>query len=122
MQKDPGPCDGMHEGYCEGACEMKESATAYNEKVQKACASLREQPSFAIVDKGLNGTDQSCILVMEGKFYGMGYIPADITISHADELKDYITIYKENSYIRNLVNGYAARFPARVISLTGKPG
>lgn len=122
MQKDPGPCEGMHEGYCEGACEMTESTALYNEKVKEACESIRAQPSFAIVDKGLNGTDQSCILVMEGKFYGMGYIPADITISHVDELKDYITMYKENSYIRNLVNGYAARFPARVISFTNKSG
>lgn len=117
MQKDPGPCEGMHEGYCDGACDMKETTAAYNEKVKAACESLRAQPSFAIVDKGINGDDQSCILVMEGKFYGMGYIPADMTITHIDALRDYITVYKENSYIRNLVNGYAARFPSKVIAL-----
>lgn len=117
LQKDPGGCEGMAEGYCEGACEMKENAESYNQKVKAACESLRSQPSFAIVDRGLNGDDRSCILVQEGKFYGMGYLPADRPISQLRELKEHITLYKENSYIRNLVLGYAARFPGKVILL-----
>ena len=59
--------------------------------------------------------DQSCILVWEGTFYGMGYIPADLPVTNPGMLKDLVTAYKENSYIRNLVNGYAARFPSKVI-------
>lgn len=117
MQKDPGKCEGMKEGYCLGACEQQEPAEAYNKRVKEACDSLRTQPSFAIVDKGINGDDQSCILVLEGKFYGMGYIPADVQITTPEALKDQLTIYKENSFIRNLVNGYAARFPGKVIML-----
>ena len=115
IQKDPGKCEGIKEGYCYGACEKKEPAEVYNERVKKACATLRSQPSFAIIDKGINGDDQSCILVWEGVFYGMGYIPADAQITNPEILKDYLTTYKENSFIRNLVNGYAARFPAKVI-------
>jgi len=114
MQKDTGKCEGINEGYCHAACEQKENATDYNERVQKACDSLRSQPSFVIIDKGINGDDQSCILVSEGIFYGMGYIPADVQITDPDSLKDYLTAYKENSYIRNLVSGYAARFPTKV--------
>lgn len=117
LQKDPGRCEGIREGYCGGACETSEPPDVYNEKVNRACESLRRQPSFAIVDKGLNGNDQSCILVMEGKFYGMGYIPAELDIRDAGQLKDHVTMYRENSYIRNLVNGYAARFPAKVVEL-----
>ena len=47
----------------------------------------------------------------------MGYIPAEVTITNVDELKDQLTVYKENSFIRNLVNGYAARFPGKVMML-----
>lgn len=115
MQKDNSQCEGIHEAYCNGACEQSESADIYNRRVLKAIASLKAQPSFAIIDKGINGDDQSCIYVSEGVFYGMGYLPADIQISAADKLKDYLTTYKENSYIRNLVTGYAARFPNKVI-------
>lgn len=117
LQKDTGPCEGMNEGYCYGACKQKETAASYNERVKKACDSLRAQPSFAIVDKGLNDEDKSCILVWEGTFYGMGYIPADAQITNPDSLKEYLTTYKENSFIRNLVNGYAARFPSKIIYL-----
>jgi DNA polymerase III subunit epsilon len=114
MQSDSIPCEGIAEKYCEGACEHKESMTEYNKRVQQAIESLKSQPSFAIVEKGLRGDDQSCILVWEGRFYGMGYIPADAQITEPGALKDLMTPYKENSFIRNLVNGYAARFPTKV--------
>ncbi len=114
MQKGTIDCEGMKEGNCEGACCKQETATAYNKKVQKAISFLQAQPSFAIIEKGLNGDDQSCILVWEGKFYGMGYIPADMQITEPEQLKDLVTPYRENIVIRNLVNGYAARFPAKV--------
>lgn len=117
LQKDDDKCEGINEEYCFGACEQLESAGEYNERVKKACDSLRSQPSFAIIDKGINGDDQSCILVQDGKFYGMGYIPADAQIANVEIIKEYLSIYKENSYIRNLVNSYAARFPAKVIML-----
>ena len=118
IQKDPGNCEGISEGYCRGACEQKEKPAAYNKRVEEAVASLREQPSFAIMDKGINGDDRSCILVSEGKFYGMGYIPYDIQIANPSSLKELLTIYHENSYIRNLVNGYAARFPEKVVQFS----
>ena len=121
IQKDPAKCQGIKEGYCYGACEKKEPAEVYNERVKKACDTLRSQPSFAIIDKGINGDDQSCVLVWEGIFYGMGYIPADAQIINLESLKDYLTTYKENSFIRNLVNGYAARFPAKVIFFEKNP-
>ncbi len=114
MQTDNQPCEGMHEGYCTGACEQKEDIGDYNKRVSQAIESLRAQPSYAIVEKGLNGDDQSCVLVWEGKFYGMGYLPRDVVITGPGMLKEFVTPYKENSFIRNLVNGYAARFPTRV--------
>ena len=115
LQKDDGECEGLGDGYCKGACQQKESPPNYNKRVQKAAASLLAQPSFAIIDKGINGDDQSCILVEEGKFYGMGYIPGGFELTDTPTLKETLTIYKENSFIRNLVNGYAARFPEKVI-------
>lgn len=114
LQRDEGRCEGISEGYCRGGCERKEAATEYNQRVMAAISSLQAQPSFAIVEKGMNGDDQSCVLVWKGKFYGMGYLPADIQLTEPEMIKDYITPYKENSFIRNLINGYAARFPGKV--------
>ncbi|HEX4875929.1 MAG TPA: exonuclease domain-containing protein [Chitinophagaceae bacterium] len=119
LQKDPGDCEGVTEGYCQGACRQKESARQYNKRVQEAIASLKSQPTFIIVDKGINGTDKSCILVEDGKFYGMGYLPQGVEVKEAAVIKEYITTYRENSFIRNLVNSYAARFPEKIIDLSG---
>jgi DNA polymerase-3 subunit epsilon len=115
LQKDDSKCEGINEGFCNGACEKLELAETYNEKVQQACASLHSQPSFAIIDKGLNSEDKSCILVLKGAFYSMGYIPGDAQIKDPESLKDYLTTYKNNRVISNLVGGYAARFPNKLI-------
>lgn len=117
LQKDDSECEGIKEEYCKGACEQKESPAKYNRRVQKACASLVLQPSFAIIDRGINGDDQSCILVCDGKFYGMGYIPAGAAVQDIGKLKEQLTMYRENSFIRNIINGYAARFPQKVLYL-----
>jgi DNA polymerase-3 subunit epsilon len=117
LQNDPGKCEGVREGYCTGACEQKESPVKYNERLQQAIGSLRSLPSYAIIDKGLHDEDRSCILVLEGEFYGMGYLPADVAITNTEMLKDHLTRYKENSFIRNLVHGYAARYPGKVVNL-----
>jgi DNA polymerase III subunit epsilon len=115
MQTGPEKCEGMKEQYCQGACEGKEKPAAYNQRVQEAMDSLQQQPSFAIIEKGLNPDEQSCILVLQGRFYGMGYLPADISITDPESLKDFLTPYKENNYILNLIYGYAARFPEKTI-------
>jgi DNA polymerase-3 subunit epsilon len=119
MQKDHLPCEGIHEGYCQGACKKEESAENYNRKLMSAIESLESRSSYAIIEKGIKGDDQSCVLVWEGKFYGMGCLPTDLQITDPETLKELVTPYKENLFIRNLVNGYAARFPGKVKILSG---
>jgi DNA polymerase-3 subunit epsilon len=120
LQTDNEPCSGIAEEKCFGACEQKEKSNHYNKRVTQAIESLSAQPSYAIIDKGLKDDEQSCILVWNGKFYGMGYLSSDISITEPEQLKDHITPYKENSFIRNLVNGYAARFPSKIISFSNE--
>jgi DNA polymerase-3 subunit epsilon len=100
-----------------GACKQKEKTWDYNKRVEEAISSLQAQPSFAIVDKGLQEDQQSCVLVLDGKLYGMGYIPGDVPITQVENLKEHIQPYKENSFIRNLINGYAAKYPSKVLML-----
>ena len=120
MQTSP-DCEGVREKYCDGACEQKETAASYNSRVHSAIESLSTQPSFAIVDGGLNMEEQSCILVWEGKFYGMGYIPLHVQLTEPEQLKDWVTPLKESLFIRNIVNGYAARYPAKVRNFSASP-
>ena len=115
LQTDNERCTGIIEKYCFGACEKKEKSHEYNHRVTLAVESLRAEPSYAIIDKGLNDDEQSCILVVKGKFYGMGYLPAGIQISELETLKEFLTPYKENSFIRNIISGYAAKHPTKVM-------
>lgn len=115
LQTNNGTCEGIHGQYCHGACQQKESPDTYNARVQGAIGSLSTRNSFAIIDDGLNADEKSCVLVWEGMFYGMGYIPSDIQVSIPETIKDLVIPYKENLFIRNLVNGYAARNPEKVI-------
>ncbi len=121
LQTDPGACEGMEEGTCAGACCGEEQPSSYNSRVQQAIETLANQPSYAIIEKGLGSDDRSCILVWEGRFYGMGYISQDQNVENPLELKEVVTPYKENLFIRNLVQGYAARFPDRVTWLRKVP-
>jgi len=113
MQSSNEPCGKE----CSGACEQRETTENYNKRVEEAIQSLSSRPSFAIVDKGVNGDDRSCILVLNGKLYGMGYVPYDTQITNAETLKDHLQPYKENSFIRNLLNGFAARYPSKLVML-----
>jgi DNA polymerase-3 subunit epsilon len=117
LQTSDDDCEGMKEGYCHGACKRKEDASQYNYRVLEAIESLRARPSFAIFENGLNAEERSCILVVQGRFYGMGYLPLDVQIMEIETLKGFLTPYKENNYISNLVNNYAIKFPDKVIML-----
>jgi DNA polymerase-3 subunit epsilon len=111
-------CQSFAEKKCNGACEQKESAMEYNERVIKCIVDLQMKlPTFALVDDGLDEDQQSCILIEKGKFYGMGYLPSDINVYQIDDLKNYLTAYAENDYIRGLILHHAERYPYKVNAL-----
>src|SRR5919112_1048430 len=75
MQTSTDQCVGIVEEHCHGACEKKEAPAAYNERVLQAIASLTMRPSYVVLDKGLTEDEVSCIMVVQGAFFGMGYLP-----------------------------------------------
>jgi hypothetical protein len=52
---------------------------------------------------------------VNGRLTGMGYLPADTDPLNLPAIYQHIQPVKESSYTRNLVQGYAARFPEKVI-------
>lgn len=119
LQQDNIECEGIKDGRCKGGCKQNELPDEYNKRVHECIDHLnKELPTFALVDYGLHHQEQSCILMEKGRFYGMGYLPAHVSISAIDELKNYITPYLENDYIRGLVYQHAVTFPHKKIALT----
>lgn len=114
MQTSVDTCQGIVEEHCHGACEKKEAAPAYNERVLAAIASLTKRPSYIVLDKGLTDEEISCIMVVKGSFFGMGYLPKNFESITEASLSPYIIPYKENSYIRTLLNAHFNSFPHQI--------
>ncbi|HXB93545.1 MAG TPA: exonuclease domain-containing protein [Puia sp.] len=118
IQRDHDTCEGMLEKSCDGACEQREAPESYNEKVRAAIAALMEGlPSFTVMDRGRHGEEKSCILVEQGRIYGMGYIPMDAAVRDPEALKQWLTPCPENDYMRGLIYAYAQQWPSKVYRL-----
>ncbi len=87
----------------------------HNTQVENALDHIRTQKeSFVILDKGRFTDEQSCIWVEKGHFYGMGYITSDAVISRPEDLKDYVTPYRSNTYIMQLIKTYKEKYPFKI--------
>ncbi len=111
-------CNGYEKGICRGACNKHETPEHYNQRVQQTIDNLSQAASYAIIDKGLEKNQNSCILIEKGKFYGMGYIPADAVSNNMDTIKMFIKPRKETFFIRELIASDKLLNKGRVISLT----
>lgn len=101
---------------CPGACCDKESADVYNKKVENCIQRLNEQlPTFAVLDKGLEPENQSCILIEKGKFTAMGYVSRTDDLQLAG-LKSSLTVYADNQYVRGMIYKYAEAHPYQMLS------
>jgi DNA polymerase-3 subunit epsilon len=90
----------------------------YNQKVTKALKALDEQlPTFAVIDNGIKENEKLCLLIERGSFWGMGYLPADVSINSSDELKDYLNPYNDNDTIRNSIYSFVEANPEKRIEL-----
>ncbi|MEJ7677187.1 MAG: hypothetical protein WKG06_04805 [Segetibacter sp.] len=89
----------------------------YNERVNDAVKYLNSSlPSFAVVEDVVlpkKEDKQGIILMEKGRFYGMGYVPANVSFTHIDDYKKHVTQYPESEYIRGLVYQYATKYPQR---------
>lgn len=87
----------------------------HNAQVENALEYITaNKQSFAIIDKGRVPNEQSCIWVEKGHFYGMGHITPDIVINTVEDLKEYVTPYRSNAYIMQLIKTYKEKHPYKV--------
>lgn len=91
----------------------------YNARVHSAVQHLKSSlPSFAVIEEVAlpkKEKEQGIILMEKGRFYGMGYVPANVSCTHIDEYKKHLTQYPESEYIRGLVYQYASKYPHRKV-------
>ena len=98
--------------------EFLDAPVRYNAKVKHALDALEKQlPTFAIVDDGLTKEEKLYLLIERGSFWGMGYLKAKENIIDLFDLKEKITPYTDNDFIRNSIYSYAAANPEKKLVL-----
>jgi DNA polymerase III subunit epsilon len=118
IEKGNETCSGLLDKSCRGACIHEESAFNYNQRLMKALESLQEKlPSFLIRDRGRHSSEESCILIENGRFYGMGWLDKALQIQNLETLKEQLTAYPENDYMRGLVYSFAEKWPEKKTSV-----
>jgi DNA polymerase-3 subunit epsilon len=119
LQKTATKCYAHENGQCFGACSGIETVSVYNKKLNLALNDIQKlQPSFALVDEGRKEEEFSCLVVENGKFYGMGYFTDKNYLSDGlAPIKSDLSIYQSNSYILNLILNYAAQHPQKLYKL-----
>ena len=94
-----------------GSQELPE-AEVYNASVKKALEWMHTQKeTFLIRDK------EGCVLVEEGKFYGMGQLPENMEISTLDHIKAQLVAYPENEVMRSMIRNFAEKYPGKVVKI-----
>ena len=107
-----GPCN----EHCGGACVGKQPVDVYNQKVDEAVHSLQqEQPSFAIRLAGRQEAEETWMLMDDGIFYGMGFLPEQEEVTDKEQLKNLLTPYHTNEFVRAQLLRFAEAHPAKTI-------
>lgn len=90
----------------------------YNQKVENALEELiSNQPSFAILDKGRNEDEKSCVWVEKGHFHAMGYIDAQSDLTAWEEIKDSLERYSRNHYMMQVIESFVKKNPKKIMNL-----
>ena len=98
-------------------CPSHAAPADYNGKADEAINWMKKHlPTFALIDKGIDDNEHSCILIKDGNFYGMGYLTdKKLQLKNIDTLQKNIEPLQDNDYIRNLVFRHATEYPEKCV-------
>ena len=86
----------------------------YNRKVKRALEALEKQlPTFAVVEEGLTSNERLYMLIEKGSFWGMGYLEETDISDKLSDLKEKLTPYPDNDFIRNSIYAYVSANPQK---------
>ena len=115
-----GPCFSYHLKQCLGACAGKESAEAYNGRVQQAIERLSTvlDGSFLILDEGRESGERAVIRVEEGSYTGFGYLHESESDGSVQSWYDAVKTYPGNPETNRIIRRHLQQNKdLRVISL-----
>ena len=107
LHKTGGHCFNWHIQKCKGACDKKETAEAYNERVTKVIESVSfKSESFFILTKGREESEVSIVCIENGQYKGFGFIDTSFGQPNLEEMQTCIKKYAHNRDIQNILCGF----------------
>lgn len=122
-----GDCTATYFNFCtaedgRSSCARNTEPGTYNRRVDQALADLKNNlPTFAIVDKGRQADERSCLWVEKGNLCGMGYIHSYADLHTPEQVKEALTPCTGNHYMMQLISHYAEKYPQKVIHFNLQP-
>ncbi len=105
-------CNTTTTPHCTGSCHRVMAVHEYNTRVQRFINNLVEyKPSYAIITKGRNITEQAVIYISDGALKGFAFIEKSQTWSSKTELENYIQPYKATIDAEMIVSSFLRRNP-----------
>ncbi|MBY0482050.1 MAG: GIY-YIG nuclease family protein [Chitinophagaceae bacterium] len=94
------------------AIETYPDADEYNMAVLSAIHWIQSKKETYLIREKNN-----CVLVEEGRFYGMGAIDHQMEMTELETIKSMLTEYPENEVIKSMIRNFIERNPAKVIQI-----
>ena len=76
----------------------------------------KQLPTFAVVEDGLTNNERLYLLIENGSFWGMGYLDETENINKISDLKEKLTPYADNDFIRNSIYAYVSANPQKKVA------
>jgi DNA polymerase-3 subunit epsilon len=95
----------------------KKNAKTHDKKIQLAITDLSKNESFVIVEHGRTAEETAVVLVDQGKFKKMGYLPYQDFFKNKPDISalEKLPLYRENFNIRQIIASYCERNPENVL-------
>ncbi|WP_034259388.1 exonuclease domain-containing protein [Aequorivita capsosiphonis] len=92
---------------CEGICEDLETVEEYNQKVQAAMKSLKDNnPSFAIQGKGRTEGEIGFALVVEGQYKGFGFFDRSDAICNIEDYEPFLKLQQASYHTHAIIRSH----------------
>ena len=119
LQENVASCSHFRVADCKGICRGKESAVAYNKRVQNAMEDLAsEKQTYIIKDKGRTIDEDALVIVQEGVYSGYGFVPKGAPINSIEDILAYITPQKDNLETTRLIQTYRVKNPNSILDFS----
>ncbi|MEQ8909950.1 MAG: exonuclease domain-containing protein [Vicingaceae bacterium] len=105
-----GACSYFEEMECKGACQGKELANTYNNRVEQAIKEEVHSRSTYLIKEQLPGQDNCAVVLVEkGRYKGFAHLDPNENIDSLAQIKSRLTAAYDDQDMANLIQAYLAK-------------